>query len=166
MRFSPIPDICVPDLFSVTPKLLSARGITLLLMDLDNTFATYAEHSPSEQAISWAEACRDAGIDLFILSNNRCPKRVRAFADACKIPFIHCANKPNPLSLQKAMRQMDREPGETALVGDQVFTDGLAANRAGVLSIVVRPLQMKNVFFSLRYFIEQPFRRLSKEKHT
>ena len=166
MRFSPIPDICVPDLFSVTPQLLSAKGITLLLMDLDNTFATYAEHSPSEKALAWARECQNAEIDLFILSNSRCPTRAKTFAESCEIPFINCANKPSPRGLREAMRQMGRKPGETALVGDQVFTDGLAANRAGVLSIVVRPLQMKNIFFRLRYFIEQPFRQLSKEKRT
>ena len=164
MSFSPIPKITAPDIYKVTPAFLHDRGVTLLLMDLDNTLSPYSEHSPPEKLLAWMAKLKAAGIELFIVSNNRSKTRARDYAAACGIPFIRRAGKPSPRSLRAAMAQMGRHPNETALIGDQVFTDGLAANRAGVLSIVVKPLHMKSVLFYLRYIIEQPFRLLSKEK--
>ena len=49
-------------------------------------------------------------------------------------------------------------PSESALVGDQIFTDTLAANRAGATSMIVRPLGLKNLFLFLRFAAETPFR--------
>ena len=165
MRFCLIPDITAPDVFTVTPDLLCDRGITLLLLDLDNTLAPYSEDMPSERILRWMEGHRAAGISLFIVSNNRSDARVSRYAAACDIPFISRAGKPHPRGLETAMAQMGRRREEAALMGDQVFTDALAANRAGMLSIVVKPLDIPNVLFRLRYFIEQPIRRLSKERY-
>ena len=165
MRFCLIPDMTAPDVFAVTPDLLREKGVCLLLLDLDNTLAPYSENLPSERVLRWMEGHRAAGISLFIVSNNRDEDRVRRYGTACDVPFISRAGKPRPRGLEAAMGQMGKGPEETALMGDQIFTDGLAANRAGVKSIVVKPLDMPNVLFYLRYFIEQPFRMLSKERY-
>ena len=165
MSFSPIPDVTAPDIFSVTVKWLCDKGITLLLVDLDNTLAPYSEDMPSARVLAWMEALQAAGIALFIVSNNRGETRVERYAAACGLPFIKRSGKPNPKGLYQAMEQMGKTREETALMGDQVFTDALAANRAGVLSIVIKPLDMPNLLFYLRYFIELPFRRLSKERY-
>jgi len=164
MSFSPIPKMLVHDIFVVTPELLRQKGVTLLLLDLDNTLAPYSEDLPSERVLAWMAELRAAGVELFLISNSRKSRRADDYASACDMPYIKRAGKPNPRALRAAMEQMGKGPAQTALMGDQVFTDGLAANRAGVLSIVVRPLEMKNFFFRLRYAIEQPFRALGKEK--
>jgi len=164
MSLSPIPDITGPDIFAVTPALLARRGITLLLLDLDNTLAPYSEHLPSERVLAWVGELKAAGVGLFMISNSRKSSRADTYAKACDIPFIKRAGKPSPKAVHTAMAQMGKSAKETALMGDQIFTDGLAANRAGVLSVVVKPIAMKNLFFRARYLIEKPFRALAKEK--
>ena len=161
MSFSPIPHLCVPDVFRITPELLARKGITLLLLDLDNTLSPYAEHLPPERVLSWMKALKAAGVDLFIISNNKNADRVKNYAAACDIPYIAKAGKPHPRAVREVMAQLGKRPAETALMGDQIFTDGLAARRAGVLAIVVRPLGMGNLLFRIRYLIEQPFRLLA-----
>jgi len=163
MSFSPIPDICARDIFSVTPDFLRQRGITLLLVDLDNTLSPYGEDLPPEPVLAWIAGCRAVGIDLFMVSNTGNEKRAVGYANACEMPYMIRARKPSPKGPMAAMAQRGKPPGETALMGDQVFTDGLAANRAGILSIVTRPLRM-GLFLRLRYMIEQPFRYRCKEK--
>jgi len=165
MSFSPIPDIHAPDIFSVTPELLTGKGISLLLLDLDNTLSPYSEHLPPERVLAWMTALKGAGITPYVISNNESHDRVRQYAEACDIPYVARAGKPNPKAVREAMGQMGKKPSETALMGDQIFTDGLAANRAGATSIVVRPLEMKNFLFRLRYIAEQPFRAFGKERH-
>ena len=164
MSFSPIPKIIATDIFAVTPELLQKKGVTLLLLDLDNTLAPYSEDLPSERVLAWMTELRAAGVDLFMISNSRKSRRADDYAKACDMPFIKRAGKPSPRALRAAMEQMGKRPEETALMGDQIFTDGLAANRAGALSIVIRPLAMKSLYFRLRYIIEQPFRALGREK--
>jgi len=164
MSLSPIPKIIAKDIYSITPKLLQEKGITLLLLDLDNTLSPYSESLPPERVLTWLNSFKEAGIELYLISNNSSSSRVQGYAEACDIPHVARAGKPNPRTLWAVMEEVGKKPSETALLGDQVFTDGLAANRAGALSIVVRPLEMKNLLFRLRYLAEQPFRALGREK--
>jgi len=163
MSFSPIPDICVRTIFSVTPELLRQKRITLLLADLDNTLSPYGEDLPPESVLAWVAGCRAAGIELFMISNTGNEKRAVGYANACEMPYMIRARKPSPKGPLAIMAQLGKRPEETALIGDQIFTDGLAANRAGILSIVTRPLRM-GPFLRFRYIVEQPFRYLCKEK--
>ena len=163
MSFSPIPKLVVPDIFRVTPELLRQKGITLLLLDLDNTLTPYTEGLPTERVLAWMKELRASGVTLFMISNSRKSRRADDYAKACDMPFIKRAGKPSPRALRTAMEQFKKRPDETALMGDQIFTDGIAANRAGVLSILVRPIKM-NFVQRLRYGIEQPLRALGKEK--
>lgn len=157
------PDIVLPDVFALNAQMLKARGVNLLLLDLDNTLSTYSEHLPSEKILSWMQGLKQEGIDLYILSNNRSPQRVERYAEVCEIPYVARAKKPNPAAIFRIMEALDRKPEETALMGDQIFTDGRAAKRAGILAIVVRPIRMGNIFFLARYGIELPFRRRGKK---
>ena len=54
---------------------------------------------------------------------------------------------------------------ETAIVGDQIFTDILGGNRAGVTTLLVEPIRLAgNPGRYLRYAAEWPFRMLSKQR--
>ena len=64
------------------------------------------------------------------------------------------------------MAQFDAGPEETALAGDQIFTDILGGNRAGITSILVRPILFSNPFQVVRFGIEQPFIRLARRKRS
>jgi len=158
-----IPHITAPDVFLITPERLQKKGITLLLLDLDNTLSPYSEDLPPERVLEWMDALKKAGITPYIISNNASEERVRNYAAACEIPYVARAGKPSPKPVQEAMKALGKERAETALMGDQIFTDVLAAKRAGVTAIVVKPLEM-TVLFRLRYIAEQVFRRLGKER--
>ncbi len=164
MSFSLIPNYSFRNLCAITPEFLKRRGITLLLMDLDNTMAPYGTVLPSEDIASWAENMKASGIELFIITNNTGSKRVESLAAAFGVAYIMSAKKPFATGINKALKQQGRLPTETALVGDQIYTDIVAANSAGVLSIVVEPLKLRNPMLNLRYWLEAPFRALCKNK--
>jgi len=158
-----IPHITAPDVFMITPERLQQKGITLLLLDLDNTLSPYSEDLPPERVLEWMSALKKADITPYIISNNASEERVRNYAAACEILHLARAGKPSPKPVQEAMNALGKKQAETALMGDQIFTDVLAAKRAGVTAIVVKPLEM-TVLFRLRYIAEQIFRRLGKER--
>lgn len=164
MAFSLIPRERYRSIYELDPTELKTRGITLLLLDLDNTIAPYHSTEPTKELHTWVGLLREEGIEPFILSNSRKPTRVQHFAGLLGVPFLRRAGKPKRGGFQTAMAQMKRSETETAMVGDQIFTDILGANRAGVCPILVRPLRMDTIFRLLRYAMETPFRLPARKR--
>ena len=165
MSFSLLPDRVYPSIFDIDPAALAAGGVTLLLADLDNTLARYGQPDPAPALLAWREALRAAGVDLFLLSNSRKPQRVGHYAQALGIPYVGHAGKPGTAGFFQAMERMGRTPAQTAMVGDQLFTDILGAKRAGVLALMVEPIELKgNPGRYLRYAVEEPFRALGRRR--
>ena len=52
------------------------------------------------------------------------------------------------------------KPEEAMLIGDQIFTDCIAAHRAGIRFALVKPIQpVESKFFRMKRFFERPFVR-------
>ncbi len=150
------------DIYQLKGQALVQRGIKLLLADLDNTLVPYGVPLPTEEVRAWNEELNAAGVTLFVLSNNRHANRPRIFSEGLGIPFIGHAGKPKTPSFYKAMEQMGVTKEQTAIVGDQIFTDILGGSRAGVTTILVKPIRLAgNPGRYLRYAAELPFRALS-----
>ena len=166
MKFSPVPQYSFRDITDISPDFLSRLGVRFLMLDLDNTIAAYGESSLSGDIARWAAVMKKNRVELFIVSNNRRKGRVEAFAQALEIGFIKAAWKPSPNGVLKAMETARFTAHESALAGDQVFADALAANRAGAFSIVVRPRSFRSPLLAIRYALESPFRAFCKNKHV
>ena len=152
-------------IYDIDPAALARRGIRLLLADLDNTLVPYGVPEPTEQVREWTAALERHGVTLFVLSNNRHPERPGRFSRALGVPFIGHAGKPKPGSFYKAMEQVGCTVEETAIVGDQVFTDILGGRNAGVFTLLVEPIRLAgNPGRYLRYAVEWPFRALTKRR--
>lgn len=152
-------------IFDIDAAALARHGVRLLLADLDNTLVPYGVPEPTEQVREWTGQLQEHGITLFILSNNRNPLRASRFAKALNVPFIGHAGKPKPGSFIQAMEQMGCTAEQTAIVGDQIFTDILGGRNAGVLTLLVEPIRLAgNPGRYLRYAVEWPFRTLTKRR--
>ena len=107
-----------------------------------------------------------AGITLFILSNSRRPGRAQRFAQALGVPYEGHAGKPKRGGFQRALARMGVTAEETAIVGDQIFTDTWGGNNAGVLTLLVHPIRFGTVFRFLRFALETPFRAGAQKGET
>ena len=165
MSLLPIPRGVYPSVTDIDPRALAGKGIRLVLADLDNTLVPYRETQPPAELTAWKEELEAAGIALFLLSNSRKPGRAQSFAEKLGIPYQGHSGKPRKAGYLRAMERMGTKRSETVMVGDQIFTDTLGANRAGVTSVLVRPMAWgKNPGRRLRYAIETPFRLLGKRR--
>ena len=163
--FSPIPQGVYPRITDLDPAALARRGVKLVLADLDNTLVPYQVTEPSPAVAAWKEGLEAQGIRLFLLSNSRKPGRAQAFAQKLGIPFQGHSGKPRKAGYLRAMERMGARPEETVMVGDQIFTDTLGANNAGVIPLLVQPIRLAgNPFRYVRYAIETPFRALGKRR--
>ena len=160
-------DFLADNIYEVSGEALARRGIKLLLADLDNTLVPYGVPLPDEKVINWRDELHAYGITLFVLSNNRHESRPRVFSEGLDVPYIGHAAKPWKRSFLKAMEDMRVTKEQTAIIGDQIFTDVLGGNRAGVTTILVKPIRLAgNPGRYLRYAVEIPFRLLSRKGET
>ena len=139
MPFSLIPDRLFARYEDVTPEYLTGRGITLLLSDLDFTLAPKSVRCPDAGLRAWTAALAAAGITLMIVSNNRSGARVTEFCADLGVPYQGHAGKPSTRGLVAAMERAGADRSQTAMLGDKLLTDMLAANRCGVLALMVEP---------------------------
>ena len=164
MGFSLIPEFSFNKLTDISPVKLFDTGIKFLMIDLDNTLAAYDEHIPSDDIIIWMDSIKKTGITPAIISNSSRIMRVCSFAESFDIMSVARAGKPSVFNMLHLMETSGFSTHESALIGDQIFTDVLAANRAGVRSIIIKPRKFTNIFLKIRYFIEIPIRCFSRNK--
>ncbi|GHV17718.1 haloacid dehalogenase [Clostridia bacterium] len=141
------PDFFVKSVRELTPEFLKSRGISALMLDLDNTLAGYRADAPSPEIAAWLESVRAAGFALRVVSNSG-EGRVRRFCEPLGLEYVHSAKKPSPDGLLKALETLKN----AAMVGDQLFTDVRSGIRAGVPTIMVDPLNNGFVFKARRAF--------------
>lgn len=160
--FSLLPWKVTDSIYELTGESLRQVGISLLLADLDNTLIPYGETMPGDALRQWLQDLNAHGVTLFLLSNSRKATRAPNFAKALGIDYLCHAGKPKVGGYYTAMERYNIQPQDCAMVGDQIFTDILGANRAGVRSILVKPISLAgNPGRYLRYWAELPMRGLS-----
>ena len=164
MGFCLIPDYSFPNTTDISPSFLKQKGIKFMMIDLDNTLAAYDEYAPSESISKWMSSIKASGITAALVSNSTRVMRVYTFAETFDINSVARARKPSPFNMLHLMETAGFNANESALIGDQIFTDVLAANRAQVVSIIVKPRKFTNVFLALRYYAEFPIRFFTRNK--
>ncbi|WP_034386559.1 YqeG family HAD IIIA-type phosphatase [Deinococcus sp. YIM 77859] len=133
------PDDVIAHVHDITPEFLAARGLRGLLLDLDNTLIPYGSYEERADVMHWAAELRRAGIRLYLLSNAT-SRRARFWIEKLGFEGIGMAGKPNPRAFRRALSQLGLPPQQVGMVGDQLFTDVLGGNLAGMHTILVRPL--------------------------
>lgn len=156
MSFSLLPKVIVPALTDLTPELLHARGIHLLMLDFDNTIVPYTTDIPTEKMQAWIARMKASDILLCIVSNSK-RDRVPAFCRANGLECITHARKPFSNGISRCLQKYRIPASQAALVGDQIYTDTLGANCAGVASILVKAIDNHNFWLKARHVLELPF---------
>ncbi|MEG0090837.1 MAG: YqeG family HAD IIIA-type phosphatase [Oscillospiraceae bacterium] len=131
-----IPDFIFKKTVNITPEFLKEQGIKNLLLDVDNTLATHGNPVPAEGIIDWLSLMQHSGIKLMVTSNNF-KKRVEPFARELGLDFVSFSAKPTPFGFWRGMKKLGAKKSDTAVVGDQIFTDILGAHMIGLRAIMV-----------------------------
>lgn len=134
------PDILLHRVTDITPELLRELHVRGLVLDVDNTLAMDKDQTPLPGIERWIAQMKAGGIALTILSNNSAA-RVSPFAGRLGLPFVSRAAKPLCFGYLRAAGSLCLPRRQTAIVGDQIFTDILGGNLAGLRSILVEPIR-------------------------
>lgn len=156
MPFSLLPKVIAPALTDITPELLHSLGVELLMLDFDNTIVPYTTNDPTDRMARWLREMLSSDIEICVVSNSR-KSRVPELCGAWGVPYITRARKPFSKGIRQCLDRYGVPPGCAALAGDQIFTDTLGANRAGAVSILVKPIDNHNIWLKARHALELPF---------
>lgn len=142
---------------AITPEFLQEKGITALVLDVDNTLTGHDSQQLPPAIRDWLNRMRAAGIQLAIASNNN-EARVRPFAQSIGLDYVAMSCKPLTFGLARARKKFGVPRQQMAIVGDQLFTDRLAGTLYGIPALVVQPMYedfKKGIRFKRR--LEKPF---------
>ena len=168
MSVSFLPAVIIETVTQLDPAQLHKWGIRLLMLDFDNTIVPYTTSVPTQQMRDWLQMMSRSDIQICVVSNSRKP-RVKAFCQEYGIDCITRANKPFSKGIRQCLEKYGISPQEAALAGDQIFTDTLGGNCAGVRTVLVRAIHNHTIWLKLRNVMERPFilvarnRRLNHE---
>lgn len=133
------PDYYLEAVYQLDAAVLRELGIQLLLVDLDNTLIAWNNPDGTAEMREWLLVMKQANIKVVVVSNNHY-KRVKRAVERFDVDFVNDAMKPFTRGIKIALKRYSVDPNKVLLVGDQRMTDIRAAKRAGIRSVLVRPL--------------------------
>jgi hypothetical protein len=133
------PDVMVASVHQVDAELLVGLGVRGVMVDLDDTLLAATEDALDPSVELWLATLKRSGFRVLILSNGE-RRRVATVAARLGVEAIALSGKPLTRAFTRALARLGTPAASTAMVGDQLFTDVLGANLAGLVSILVRPL--------------------------
>ena len=139
------PDYYCDKVTDITLDLLKKNQIKGILLDVDNTLIDF-DRNLVKGAKEWVDKIKQDGIKCMILSNSNKQEKVKTVATELNLPYIYFATKPLKRGFEKAKAQLGLKNENMAVVGDQIFTDVIGANRSKMFSILVNPLAKKDIW--------------------
>lgn len=114
------------------------EGYRCVIYDVDNTLVKHGAPA-DERAIELMNHLKELGYKITFLSNNK-EERVKMFNEKIGANYIYKAGKPAIKNYLRAVEEMGCTKQQALFVGDQLFTDIWGANRAGIRSALVVPI--------------------------
>jgi len=151
------PDLMLENIHCIDAEKLINNEIKAVIFDIDNTLAYNNEEKPSREVIEFILSLNTNGIHTIIASNNN-EMRVKKFCEDLNSLYIHKANKPLGNKISLLLKKIKVDKKNSALVGDQIFTDVLCGNLMGMFTILVKPFDTnENNFIKFKRKIENLF---------
>lgn len=157
------PDEYLESTYSIDFDRLYREGYRGLLFDIDNTLVPHGAPADS-RAMELFLHLKELGFGCCLLSNNQ-QKRVASFNEQVQVKFIENAHKPSTKNYIRAMEMLGTQKENTIFIGDQLFTDIYGAKRAGIRTILVKPIHPKEeIQIVLKRYLERIVLHFYKKK--
>ena len=142
------PKIYLKNVVELSDKIIEKNHIKAIILDVDNTLIDY-EQNMLEGVEAWCKKQKQNGIKFCILSNSNKKEKVKKVAQILDVPYIYFAKKPLKFGFKKAIKMLGVKKEQIAVVGDQIFTDVIGANRSKMISVLVEPIKEKDIWITV-----------------
>jgi len=159
-----VPFAHATNIYEIDIDFYKKLGIKTLLIDLDNTLDSYKLYYPTERSKELIARINASGIQTIIVSNNR-GKRVSSYAKALNVPYLANTRKPFSGKIKELLEARVLNRNEVLFIGDQMMTDVLAANGAGLRIVLCEKLVKEDQFTThINRLFDRPIRKYLKKK--
>lgn len=142
------PKLYCEKITDISINALKEKNIKALILDVDNTLIDY-DRNMLPGLENWIENVKQNNIKCIIVSNSNKKEKIETVAMKLDIPYIFFATKPLKRSFKKAIKILGiTNNKEIAVIGDQIFTDIIGANRLEMFSILVKPINEKDILIT------------------
>ena len=152
----------------ITPDDLRAMGAKAVGLDIDNVIAPDGTFKYADGVKEWVASIKEAGFPIMLISNGTLMRIMPVVKYLDNLPFIHLSRKPSPRALIKAAKKMNVDISALAMLGDQIFSDILAANRCGAIPVRIDPLPGKSLYphyYAWKAKREEPYIKEFEKNH-
>lgn len=148
------PTFWLKNVLQIDENFLFENNVSAMVLDMDNTLSMHGNPAAEEGIPEWLEKMRDLGIKMRVVSNNT-NKRVEPLASILGLEYTANGAKPLTFGVNRAVKAMGAKKSETLVIGDQIFTDVMAGNLAGIRTVLVEPFHLEKTWtFRLKRRIE------------
>lgn len=130
----------ISSIHDVDLQNLKKKGIKGLIVDLDETLRRRNDDHIPEASVKWIDKAKALGFNICVTSNSIFPWKFNKIREKLKVPCIALTLKPLPFAFWKSLKILKSKSSNTAMIGDQLFTDILGANLLGIYTIMVAPI--------------------------
>lgn len=155
--FFPYPYKIFSKVSEITPEVLKREGISAIILDIDGTLMKTKDKWPEEEVMSWIDNLKNNGILFYVLSNNKHPQRVQAFAENIGAEWTYLSRKPFKKGFLKAAKALNCPHYSIGVVGDQIFTDMLGARLCKMKGLLVDSMDTYLWYYWPRHLLELIF---------
>ncbi len=160
------PDIKLERVTDISVEILKKYNINALILDVDNTLSTHHGQILTDGLPKWLDYMKQNDILLTVLSNSK-EARVMPFAEKIGLDYISLGLKPLPFGYLRALKALGTKRKNTAIVGDQIFTDVLGGNAVGLKTVLLTPIKLETTAgFKFKRKIERLVYKLYNIKNT
>lgn len=118
---------------------LKKLHITTIMTDLDNTLLPWNSDKYDLSLRKWLNQMAKNNIEVMVVTNNSYERTEKA-VEQLPVSIVARAVKPLPFTIMRHLRENGINKENVLFVGDQVMTDVLAGNGAGLKTVLVKPL--------------------------
>ena len=137
-----IPTIYKKNVFEIPYLKLKEEGIHCLVFDLDNTLGLVSnKYCPEETKKLIEDLKKDF---LVVISSNNNKKRIQLYLDELKVDGFAWSLKPTTKGLSLIKKKYNLKKEEMCMIGDQMVTDIVSGNKAGITTILLNPISKKD----------------------
>lgn len=141
------PQMAVNTIYDIKIDIFKHKNIKAVILDVDNTLVRSNVKDADDYVIKWITILKQNGLKVAIVSNGR-KRRVERFNEKLNLIAVYNAGKPRKKGLLKAIKLMDVKPEQTAVIGDQIFTDIYGGNKIKAYTILVKPIAFRELFLT------------------
>ena len=143
-------------IYGISQSELQKKGIHCLLLDVDGTLVNRNSTKVPKAVRNWISESKKH-FCLYLISNNPSKKRIAKIAKELNLRYKYNASKPRKKDTLHAIKEVNYEVKNIAIIGDRIFTDIIVGNRCNIKTILVKRLKRDGlpIKFNLTLTIER-----------